>query len=145
MKSQLKVLIAYLSAFEVAYDTDDWSCLDPYFTEDAVYEVRGIAPFGGKWQSLTAIKSQFKNIVDAFDRRFVKRVPEAAGRPTQRGDTIHFGWRARYLLTDGSEFVLAGRSAARFRNGKISELIDEITDADSRAAQAALSRQEIGG
>ena len=29
---------AYAAAFEDAYTSDDWSKLDPFFTEDAAYE-----------------------------------------------------------------------------------------------------------
>ena len=31
--------LAYAAAFEEAYASDDWSTLDPFFTEDAVYEL----------------------------------------------------------------------------------------------------------
>jgi len=144
MESQLKVLIAYLNAFEEAYDHDDWNLLDAYFTEDATYEVRSAAPFGGKWTSLSAVKAQFKSIVDAFDRRFVRRIPESDGRPKQKGNALHFRWKARYLLTDGSEFVLSGNSIAYFRDGKIFELVDEISDELAIAAQVALQRQQAG-
>ena len=29
--------VAYATAFEEAYASDDWSKLEPFFTEDAVY------------------------------------------------------------------------------------------------------------
>ena len=37
--------LAYAAAFEDAYATDDWSKIEPYFTEDAVYETFAEAPF----------------------------------------------------------------------------------------------------
>jgi len=37
---------AYAAAFEDAYKSDDWSRLEPYFTDDAVYEIPGGPPLG---------------------------------------------------------------------------------------------------
>ena len=40
--------LGYAAAFEVAYATDDWSHLDPFFTADAVYETLAEPPFGNR-------------------------------------------------------------------------------------------------
>ena len=37
---------AYAAAFEKAFENDDWSVVEPFFHEDAVYEVALPPPFG---------------------------------------------------------------------------------------------------
>ena len=37
----------YYEAFEEAYDSDEWSVVEPFFTDDAVYEVTGAAALTG--------------------------------------------------------------------------------------------------
>ena len=39
---------AYADAFEVFVEGNDASVLEPYFTQDAVYETIGEPPLGGK-------------------------------------------------------------------------------------------------
>ena len=34
----------YAEAFEEVFESDDWSHLEPYFTEDAVYEIHAAPP-----------------------------------------------------------------------------------------------------
>jgi len=36
--SALQRFVAYAAAFEQAYASDDWSLVEPFFTEDAVYD-----------------------------------------------------------------------------------------------------------
>ena len=38
MAASLERFGQYAAAFEQAFESDDWSVLEPYFTEDAVYE-----------------------------------------------------------------------------------------------------------
>ena len=46
--------LAYAAAFEVAYDSDDWSVIEPFFTEDAVLEVFGEPPFAARHEGRVA-------------------------------------------------------------------------------------------
>ena len=41
MEKATKVFMEYAAAFEQTYVDDDWSRLEPFFSEHAVYEVRG--------------------------------------------------------------------------------------------------------
>ena len=38
----------YADAFEEVFESDDWSRLEPYFTENAVYEIHAAPPFGAR-------------------------------------------------------------------------------------------------
>lgn len=37
--SRIPRFIAYAAEFEKAFESDDWSLLEPFFSEDAVYEI----------------------------------------------------------------------------------------------------------
>lgn len=138
--SPLKTLVAYLEAFEQAYTSDNWNLIDPYFTADASYRVDGGPPFSGHWSSLEGIKTQFKTILDEFDRRFDERIPELLGRPKLKEDAILFEWKATYKLAGVPDFVLVGKSAAHMRDGQIYELIDFISPEDCLAGANYLLR-----
>ncbi len=47
--------VAYAAAFEKAYVSDDWSLVEPFFTEEAVYEVALDPPMGGCFEGRAAI------------------------------------------------------------------------------------------
>ena len=66
--------LAYAAAFEEAYASDDWARLEPFFTEDAVYDFIAPAPFGGTYEGRAAVLAQFKASVNGFDRRSDARV-----------------------------------------------------------------------
>jgi len=52
--------MAYAAAFEEAYASDNWSQLEPFFTEDAAYMNVAPAPFGGEYKGRTAVPTNFK-------------------------------------------------------------------------------------
>jgi putative acetyltransferase len=138
MASPLRALLAYLEAFEVAYDSDDWSVLDPHFSEDASYSVEGAAPFTGTWKTRAGIQTQFQKICNEFDRRFDERIVSETGRPRLRGDEILFGWQATYTLKGAPDFLLVGDSSARIADGRITELTDIIAPENCLAGEAYL-------
>jgi hypothetical protein len=43
----------YAAAFEKAFENDDWKVVEPFFTEDAVYET-GFSPMGGVFEGREA-------------------------------------------------------------------------------------------
>ena len=77
---------AYAEAFESSYEDDDWSRLEQYFTEDAVYE-------GGDQDARgrDAVLAKLKGGVDGFDRRMDSRTPDFQ-TPTVDGDTLTMKW-----------------------------------------------------
>ncbi len=65
----------YAGTFEVAFESDDFSVLEPFFTEDAVYETIADPPLGGRQEGRDTIFEYMKASVSGFDRRFEKREP----------------------------------------------------------------------
>jgi len=87
---------AYFLAFEDAYKSDDWSGVEPFFHEDAVYEVGLPEPFGGVFEGRDAILAYFKRILDGFDRRFASRTVTGLEGPLLEGDAVRIRGRADY-------------------------------------------------
>ena len=50
--------IEFAAAFEKTYVDDDWSRLESFLTEDAVYEVTGGPPLGGRFEGRDAVLAQ---------------------------------------------------------------------------------------
>ena len=110
--------LAYADAFEESLEDDDWSRIEPYFTEDAVYEsgqdvARGRA----------AVLARFRSGVDGFDRRMDRRTPEFE-TPRAEGDTVRVGWKVTYTKKGAPDLVISGTEVARFAGDRIQHLAD---------------------
>ena len=121
--------LAYADAFEESYEDDDWSHIEPFFTEQAVYEggpeaVRGRA----------ALTAKLKSGVDAFDRKMDSRKISFQASPEMEGDTVTVNWKVAYTLADCPDLVIFGREIAVFDGDQISSLRDEFDP----AAEAAM-------
>lgn len=116
----------YAAAFERVYQSDDWSQLEPFFTETAVYEVLGGPPFGGRVEGRDALIAHLHRSVDAFDRRFPSRRLELLEGPTLRGERVWMRWRVSYSGPGLPELVLDGEESASFEGDRIARLEDRF-------------------
>ncbi len=115
--------LAYADAFEESYEDDDWSHVEPFFTEGAVYEgspeeTRGRA----------AVIAKLKGGVDSFDRKMDSRAINFQA-PEMEGDTVTVNWEVSYTLADCPDLVIFGREIALFEGDQISSLRDEFDPA----------------
>ena len=108
---------AYADAFEETYEDDDWSRIEPYFTESAVYE--GDPDEHGR----EAVLAKLKGGVDAFDRRMDSRTPDFQ-TPTVKGDTLTMKWRVTYTKSGAPDLVISGVETAVFEGDQIASLRD---------------------
>jgi hypothetical protein len=115
--------LAYAGDFEKSYKDDEWTRLNQYFTDDAVYEVKGLGT-NCRLQGPTAIFKGIKKSLDGFDRRFDSRKIDITSAPVVEGDTMRVGWVVTYEKKGLAPFPLRGRSEARYRDGKIAYLGD---------------------
>lgn len=127
---------AYAAAFEEAYASDDWSKLEPFFTEDAVYEFIAPAPFGGKYEGRAAVLAQFKNSVNGLDRRFTSRAIDVLEGPSEKDGGVWVRWAGLYTLAGAPDFRMEGEERAVFVGDRIRRLTDSITDAEAGHAGA---------
>ena len=114
----------YAGAFEKAYASDDWSLVEPYFHEDAVYEVNAAPPFGGRFEGRDAILAYFQEIVNRLDRRFASREIEGMEGPRETDDSVWLKGAAIYRAEGVPDLRLVLEETARFDGDRIAALAD---------------------
>ena len=117
---------AYADDFELSLEDDDWSRIEPYFTEDAVYD-------GGQnvAEGRDAVLAQLKGGVDGFDRKMDSRVPKFEA-PQQDGNVVTVRWKVTYTKEGTEDLVISGTEKAVFEGDRIQHLSD-VFDAQARA------------
>jgi len=120
----LELFGAYAAAFEQTFVDDDWSRLDRYFSEDAVYKVSGSEAMACRIQGRAAILAGLKKSLDGFDRQLDGRRIELTSEPEVTEDSVTLTWNVTYSKDGAPEYILTGRSRARYADGVIVELVD---------------------
>jgi hypothetical protein len=128
---KIEQYVAYATAFEEAYATDNWSKIEPFFTEDAVYAFVAPAPFGGEYKGRAAVLAQFKNSVNGLDRRFDSRTVEVLEGPTEKNGGVWVRWAAIYTLAGAPDCRMEGEERATFVGDRIARLEDSMSDAEA--------------
>ena len=117
---------AYAEAFEESYVDDDWSRIEPFFTEDSVYEDDPADAVGR-----AAVLAKLKGGVDGFDRQMDSRTPNFQ-TPTVSGDTLTMNWQVTYTKAGCPDLVISGQEIAVFAGEQIARLSD-VMDPDALA------------
>lgn len=136
--SKIARFAAYAAAFEKSYESDDWSLVEPFFTEDAVYEIDMDPPIGARLEGRDAILAYFKQIVDRFDRRFESRELALLEGPKEEGDSVWIRGSATYRAAGVPAFVLELKEIVTFEGDRIRLLEDEYQPAMQRSLAAYL-------
>jgi hypothetical protein len=107
---------AYAADFERTYADDDWSRLEPYFTEDATYSTpaNGVRVPGR--QNVLAV---LRAAVSGFDRRCDSRTLVTTQGPREEGDQVSREWEATFTLAGAPELRITGSERAVFRGDRI--------------------------
>jgi hypothetical protein len=142
--SKIPRFAAYAAAFEKAYANDDWSLVEPFFTEDAVYDSGLGPPFGGTVTGRAAILAYFGEVVNRFDRRFASREVALLEGPKQDGDSVWIRGSATYRAPGAPDFVLLLEETARFDGDRISRLEDHYAPSMVEAIHAYLKSHGAG-
>ncbi len=109
---------AYADAFEESYVDDDWSRIEEFFTENAVYE--GNPDAVGR----EAVLTKFETDVSGFDRKMDSRTPHFQ-TPTVDGNELTMDWEVVYTKSGAPDLVLCGRETAIFEGDRIARLRDD--------------------
>ncbi len=122
--SKLARFAAYAAAFEESYASDDWTRVEPFFTEEAVYDA-GVELFmGGHFEGRAAILAYFKAVLDGFDRRFESRELALLDGPFEDGQAIRFRGSATYRAAGVPDLVLVLEEVVTFDGDQITRLED---------------------
>jgi SnoaL-like domain len=114
---------AYAAAFEDAYANDDWSRIEPFFTEDATYR-----SYYGADLEVTGrgkVLQQLRSDAEKFDRKFDARHLEFFEGPRAEGDHVMSRWKMVYSKSGAPDLVLRGIERATFEGDRIALLEDE--------------------
>jgi len=111
---------AYADAFELSFEDDDWSRIEAFFTEDAVYEGDPEDAVGRD-----AVLAKLKGGVDGFDRNMDRRTPNFE-TPTVDGDMLRMKWTVTYTKAGAPDLVLSGVEYATFDGDRIARLRDDF-------------------
>jgi hypothetical protein len=127
--SRIARFAAYAAAFEKSYQSDDWSLLEPYFSQDAVYDVALDPPIGARLEGCDAILAYFADVVNRFDRRFQSRELALLEGPREEGDSVWIRGSATYRAAGVPPFVLELEERATFEGDRIRLLEDRYQPA----------------
>jgi hypothetical protein len=130
---------AYALAFERAYRTDDCRKVGKYFTGGARYLMNGGPPFEGESRGRAEIVEGFRRSVDAFDRKFDRRIPRITTVPRTRDGWLTFGWQVTYVKGE-DRFRLHGTTHCQHQRGRIAVLRDAMDPTDCAAAAIWITR-----
>ena len=113
--------LAYANAFEITFEDNDWSRLEQYFTEGAIYH----SGLGEDAHGLAAVMVKLEGAVDGFDRLMDTRVVDFTP-PITEGDTVRTHWTARYSKSGVPDVQFGGTEYAQFEGDRIFHLRDEL-------------------
>lgn len=138
--SSIPRFIEYAAAFEKAFESDDWSLIEPFFSEDAVYDVGLGPPFtpdtGSEIRGRDAVLAFFKQVLDAFDRRFETRRVTLLEGPRDDGDSVWVLGRASYTHPEVPDLEFDLEETATFDGDRICRLEDRYDDAAVKSVRA---------
>jgi len=120
--------LAYAGDFEKTYEDDDWSRLEGYFADDAVYEVKGLG-LDCRLQGTAAIFKGIKRSLDHFDRKFATRSIAVTDGPEVVGEEIRIRWTVTYGREGLEPLDLRGHTRVVYHDTKIVRL-EDCYDAD---------------
>jgi len=129
----------YAAAFEKAYASDDWSVVEPFFTEDASYQINLDPPMGGCFEGRDVILVYFKAVLDRFDRKFESRDLALLEGPKEDGDSVWIRGSATYRAAGVPDFVLELEETAYFEGERIRRLEDRYDPAMKQKISAYLN------
>ncbi len=132
---------AYAGAFEFAIVDDDWTRIEPFFTDDIIVVCHS-EPFVAEAKGLDNVIDYFRDSVEKFDRRFDERVVSFPGKPVRDGDQVLMHWAAVFQIAGAPDLALDGTELAQFEGNRICRIDDRISPAASQRAIDWMQRHE---
>ena len=132
--SHLQHFAEYAAAFEKTVETNELSHIEPFFTEDAVYETSGGEPMNNVSEGREAVFAQLEGSLDLLDRRFEARGLELLEGPTETENTVWFAWRATYTTPGLPELVIEGEETVIDEGDRIRRLEDRFAPEAAKLA-----------
>jgi len=123
--SKIAHFARYAAAFEKAFESNDWSLVEPFFSEDVVYET-DFSPLGGVFEGRAAVVGYLEEVLDRFDRRFESRELALIEGPREEGDSVWIRGSATYRSPGLPELSFILEEIASFDGEHICRLEDRF-------------------
>lgn len=120
--SNLQLFGAYAAAFEETLQDDDWSRLEQYFSEEAIY----LPGDGTQDHWFAALKGSVENLERKVDTRTLLEEPVV----TEDGDTITLKFKLQYTKAGLPDLVLVGAETIQYKDGVIHRIEDAFENAE---------------
>ena len=111
--------LAYADAFEETFEDDDWSRIEQYFTEGAIYD--GEPEAVGR----EAVLAKLKANIDGFDRNMDGRDLHFS-EPRTEGNQVAADFTVTFKLAGCPDLLIKGTETATFDGDRIALLHDEM-------------------
>jgi hypothetical protein len=121
--SPLKRFLEYAAAFEKTFVDDDWTRLEPFFADDAVYIVSGL-PSPCEIHGRDQIFAGMRKSLDGFDRRMASREIIGTAPPREDGNRVVLAGKVRYRRGDAPPVELHATIVAELDGDRIRRLHD---------------------
>ena len=128
----------WISAFDQAFETGDWSKARSFLTDDVVYIVAG-APFACELRGREAVIGGFQKSLSNFDERIDERRWEAVDVKQWEDHAITAYAKGDYVLAGKPPITFSAQSHWFFRGDKISVMTD-VYDLTQVNVQETLQR-----
>lgn len=128
--SIVDIFETFAADFELTVQDDDWTRLEKYFADDAIY--LNVGDLKSKCEGRDAILAFLKDDVSNNDRRFDTRQLTALTQPEARGNRLSRQWRTTYTLVGTPDLIVEGEARYLFDGDLIKKIEEELTPASFR-------------
>ena len=132
-EQRLSLFDAYAAAFEAAFDSNDWTVLEPFFTEDASSELNGT-----RVEGRSAVLQSFHDSVTMFDRRFDGRALRFVEGPVVEDGVVRLKAVTRYERRGLPTLEVVGEEWFHFAGDRIQRHLDQVLNLDEVMGYLAL-------
>ncbi len=133
--TDLERFFGYARDFELAFLTDGWSRLLPWFTESAAHTVENGGVLGSGASGASAVVADLRESVLRVDRRFDVRMPEILEGPRTRPDGVFMHWALTLRREGLPDLRLEGDHLTAYEDGKIAAIHERLApDTPERVA-----------
>jgi ketosteroid isomerase-like protein len=141
-KSDLEGFLAYASGFELVFFGDDWSLLEPIFTEDVTHVVHAAPPLRHDDRGRAAVIDGLRRSVHHMDRRFDARIPEVLEGPVTRPDGVWMKYALELRRAGLPPLRFLGEHLVTCRDGRIRSIEEWIEPGGGERAAAYLAEHD---
>lgn len=142
--SHLERFLEYAAAFEQTYVDDDWTRLEPFFAEDAVYIVAGL-PMSCEIHGRDRILAGIRRSLEGFDRRMDSREIIGTAPPTETGNRVTLSGKVRYRRGAAPPVELHATIVAELDGDRIRRMQDTFRLGPAETAWLARHAADLDG